>query len=62
MSRKATVQVDTGKESVPFEVDFDTWHWTCARKFDEGYFPFVTTHEGKRYEIFSDGKFAEEKL
>jgi hypothetical protein len=59
---KTTVQVDTGTGSVPFEVDFGTKRWTCQRKFDEGYFPFVMLHDGVRYEIFSDGKFAEEEL
>jgi hypothetical protein len=59
---KTTVQVDTGAESVPFQVDFATKRWTCEQKFGEGDFPFVTVHDGKRYEIFSDGKFSEEEL
>jgi len=52
----ATISVD-GKE-VPFDLDFDKWRWT-GPDLPEGYFPLVAEVGEKRYELYSDGTFAE---
>jgi hypothetical protein len=43
-------------------LDFDAWTWKAERSFDEGDFPFIVETQGKRYEIYSDGSFAEEEM
>jgi len=57
-----SVQVQVGDEMVPFELDFASvprGRWTCARDFPESYFPLTVDVENRRYELYSDGTFAE---
>jgi hypothetical protein len=45
-----------------FELDWNAKRWTSATKYAEGDFPFVAEVEGKRYELYSDGRFDEEDI
>jgi hypothetical protein len=54
-----TVRIPIGRESLPFELDFETWRWTAGKALPEGYFPLITELAEKRYELYSDGTFAE---
>ncbi|HZV76202.1 MAG TPA: hypothetical protein VFF63_00430 [Candidatus Babeliales bacterium] len=56
----ATISV--GGEELSFELDFGTWRWAGPRDLPEGYFPLAAQIEGKRYELYSDGTFAEVEL
>ncbi len=55
------VEADAG-ESRPVFLDFKSRRWSAERTFAEGDFPLVVTVAEKRYELYSDGKFAEEEL
>jgi hypothetical protein len=58
---KTTVQVELDDGEFPVELDFDSGRWSAEEQFDEGDFPFVAETGGKRYELFSNGTFAEEE-
>ncbi len=55
------IEADAG-ESRPVFLDFRTRRWSAERSFAEGDFPLVVSVAEKRYELYSDGKFAEEEL
>ena len=54
-----TVRIQIGDGTLPFELDFTERRWSAAREVSEGDFPLVTEVDGKRYELYSDGTFAE---
>jgi hypothetical protein len=54
-------EVNVG-ESRPVDLDFETNRWSAEADFAEGDFPLVASLGAKRYEIYSDGTFAEEEL
>jgi hypothetical protein len=54
-----TIHIDVEGQSVPFRLDFKNWRWHSLEELEEGAFPLVTAAEGKRYELYSDGTFAE---
>lgn len=47
--------------AVPFELDFESRSWTAERQFAESDFPLVAEVNERRYELYSDGTFAEEE-
>lgn len=57
MSTIINVEIDNA--AVPFALDFGTSHWTASPELPESYFPIIAHHEGKRFELYSDGTFAE---
>ncbi len=57
-----TVQVELDDQHYPIDLDFDSHRWAAEHVFGEGDFPFVVEVSGKRYEIFSNGTFAEEEM
>jgi hypothetical protein len=57
------VMVEVPVEGVhPLELNFEDMRWTAERTFDESDFPLVTFLNAKRYEIYSNGTFAEVEL
>jgi hypothetical protein len=52
--------------SLEFSIDANTRKWTpgdtSANAVEEGEFPLIGYAEGKRYELYSDGSFAEVEL
>jgi hypothetical protein len=40
-------------------LDFEAHRWSSASVAPEGEFPFTVHMNGKRYEVYSDGTFAE---
>ncbi len=62
MSQPETVQAMSGDLAGTFELDWNAKRWTSATKYAEGDFPFVAEVEGKRYELYSDGRFDEEDI
>jgi hypothetical protein len=54
-----TVDVRAGDVALSADLDFDSWRWTSATGEPEGDFPLAVHVEGKRYELYSDGTFAE---
>jgi hypothetical protein len=56
----ATIDID--ENPVRFQLDFATFRWSAEREIDESSFPLVAEVDDKRYELYSDGTFAEEEL
>ena len=57
------VEIEAQGSIVPCELDFTTRCWEGPHVFDEADFPIVVTPaDGKRYELYSDGTFAEEEV
>ncbi len=54
-----TIHLDVEGQTVPFRLDWPNWRWHSLEELEEGAFPLVTVVQGKRYELYSDGAFAE---
>jgi hypothetical protein len=57
-----TTLVPVDAEHLPFELDFGIHRWSTAKAPPEGYFPLTADLDGKRYELYSDGTFAEVEM
>jgi len=55
------VQVTIDEKPVDVDLDRSTMRWS-PDVFDEGDFPVTAMADGKRYELYSDGTFAEVEL
>jgi hypothetical protein len=51
-----------GSESKAFDLDFGTHRWSGETGLPEGEFPLTAELDGLRYELYSDGTFAEVEL
>jgi hypothetical protein len=56
---ETNVEIQVGSNLAVFTLDFIKWHWVSTQTLPEGDFPLVTCVGGKRYELYSDGTFAE---
>jgi hypothetical protein len=54
-----SVQATSGGIDFPIQLDFETHRWTATSVPPEGEFPFVVLLRDQRFEIYSDGTFAE---
>ena len=54
--------VVVGNRTVPFRLDFTHRRWHLLEELEEDDFPLITEVEGRRYELYSDGSFAEAEL
>ena len=61
MANLETVAATSGDFTGTFQLDWEALTWQCATSFEEGNFPFVAEVRGKRYELYSDGRFDEEE-
>ncbi|HEX3469515.1 MAG TPA: hypothetical protein VHT05_15645 [Candidatus Elarobacter sp.] len=52
-------QIEVDGETYPFVLDYDAHTWTSTASFEEAEFPVTTEIAGRRYELYSDGTFAE---
>jgi hypothetical protein len=57
-----TVTITVNNVPEPFELNFEDMTWHAGHAFPEGEFPLIAEVDGKRYEVYSDGTFAEEEL
>ena len=57
-----TIDIEINQERVTFELDFNKLRWVAASVLPEGYFPLTTELNERRYELYSDGTFAEVEL
>ena len=53
------VEIDVEGQTVSFRLDWKNWRWHSLVELDEAAFPLITAVDGKRYELNSDGTFAE---
>ena len=56
------VKISVGNQTVPFRLDWKHQRWHSLDELAESDFPLVAEAEGRRYELFSDGTFAEAEL
>jgi hypothetical protein len=53
------VQVEVGSRIVPVRLDWQHSRWHSLEDLPEGDFPLMAIVDTKRYELYSDGAFAE---
>jgi hypothetical protein len=53
------VKIDVGGRTIPFRLDGRHERWHSLEELEEGDFPLIAVADGKRYELYSDGSFAE---
>ena len=63
----ATIEIPVQGRDLEFDLDAASETWTAddsdrIDQLDEGDFPLVGTINGKRYELYSDGTYAEVEL
>ncbi len=54
-----TIQIEVEGRMIPFQLDFPTMRWHSLEEQQESNFSLITIVNGKRYELYSDGTFAE---
>lgn len=54
-----TIQITVGGRNIMFRLDWKYWRWHSLDAPQEADFPLITVVDGKRYELYSDGTFAE---
>jgi len=54
-----TVQIDVEGKNFSFNLDWANGRWNSAAEAPEADFPLITVVNGKRLELYSDGRFAE---
>jgi len=54
-----TTQIEIEGRNIPFTLDWIRQRWHSMTKQEEGDFPLIAVVDGKRYELYSDGTFAE---
>ncbi len=62
MTDLETVPATSGDQTGTFELDWDHKAWSSAATHEEAAFPFIAEIRGKRYELYSNGRFDEEEL
>jgi hypothetical protein len=53
------VEIRSGNVAFSADLDFERGRWTSVSAEPEGDFPFTVHVGGKRYELYSDHRFAE---
>lgn len=54
-----TVQIEVNTRNIPFTLVPEKGSWHSTEEQKESDFPLTTVVDGKRYELYSDGTFAE---
>ncbi|MEH1765302.1 MAG: hypothetical protein V7K97_03055 [Nostoc sp.] len=54
-----TTQIEVKGRNTPFTLDWEKRRWQSLEKQQESDFPLIAVLDGKRYELYSDGTFAE---
>jgi hypothetical protein len=57
--KKMTIQITVGERNITFRLDWKHWRWHAIDEPQEAAFPLTAVADGKRYELYSDGSFAE---
>ena len=53
------VNSEVGGRPVVFRLDWKQSRWHALESLDEGVFPLIAVVDERRYELYSDGSFAE---
>ena len=54
-----TTQIKVEDHNTPFTLDWKERRWQSLAEQQESDFPLIAVVDGKRYELYSDGTFAE---
>ena len=54
-----TVQIQVNDRNIPFSLVPEKGSWHSSEEVKESDFPLVKIVDGRRYELYSDGTFAE---
>ena len=54
-----TTQIKVEDQNTPFRLNWEERRWQSLEKQKESDFPLIAVVDGKRYELYSDGTFAE---
>ena len=54
-----TIEVAVANRNITFRLDWKHWRWHSLDEPEEAAFPLITAIDAKRYELYSDGTFAE---
>ncbi|WP_180277671.1 hypothetical protein [Nostoc sp. 'Peltigera malacea cyanobiont' DB3992] len=54
-----TTQIEVKGRNTPFILNWEERRWQSLEKPQESDFPLIAVLDGKRYELYSDGTFAE---
>jgi hypothetical protein len=54
-----TIRIRVGDRSIPFRPDQQHWRWHSLEEPEEGDFPLIAVVDGRRFELYSDGTFAD---
>jgi hypothetical protein len=54
-----TTQIEIEGRNALFTLDWAGWRWQSSEAQKESNFPLIAVLDGKRYELYSDGTFAE---
>ena len=54
-----TIQIQVNSRSIPFTLVPEKGRWLAKEEQKESDFPLITEVDGNRYELYSDGTFAE---
>ena len=53
------IQITVEGRNIMFRLDWKNWRWHSLDAPPEAEFPLIAVVDGKRYELYSDGTFAE---
>jgi len=54
-----TVQINIDGRMIQFRLDRTQSRWHSTEALEEGVFPLIASVDGLRYELYSDGTFAQ---
>jgi hypothetical protein len=54
-----TIRITVGDRSIPFRLDQHHWRWHSLEEPQEADFPLIAVVDGRRFELYSDGTYAD---
>ncbi len=57
--KKMIIPITVGDRNITFRLDWKNSRWHAIDEPEEADFPLTAVVDGKRYELYSDGSFAE---
>ena len=58
-TQKTEIEIEIEGRNETFTLDWESQRWQSLTKREESEFPLIAVVDSKRYELYSDGTFAE---